>query len=656
MNRFPLYVPALLLRFLVVVSVAISVAIFSGGTVPVKAHAATASSFLTGSVVESNSFLVQAYGRSGGYSQDLADAAERLCPCTYDLNAEGVQIARAAGLANLLSAVKRNPELTDDLCARFNELNGAPSIDPSSDVQAATLEAFAGHLATLLNPGDATSDALRRAIAIAAVPVTDFRCDEVQVARAKLLPELFELVVSDPDIADDAIARFNALFGEPQSTPSDSVQAESACSYGAIAACAAVNGRDADYVRDFLLRTAPPVQDWSVDAAQAGRARGLGGFFTGLSGADTTTIETAADLFEHLVGIPVDNPTTDVQAAAAEGAQGYLHAFVRVGDRVALGSAWERLSPEISDTSIEGVQIARAQALAAYYEGVARQPDLESDLKAAFIGLYGVKSSSPSVSVQIAAADSYYTYFISMARQPEISDRLTAAVRELSPAVTDKDDYIVQMHLAYAARGVIEASIRQPELSDDFKRRAQDIGLLPFDNIDDIGMQIGRARALGVLYESMTRLPGASTQSIDLFVQVYGEVPTFPVTFDARNGAAPTTVEVKLNGVVSAPQAPVREGYVFSGWMLDGQAYDFSELVYRDMVLSAGWVADESVAPDAGGGSTDADNVGGYPAAGSLAATGDRGALVLGMLGCAVMLSGISVIALRFGAPARKES
>lgn len=61
------------------------------------------------------------------------------------------------------------------------------------------------------------------------------------------------------------------------------------------------------------------------------------------------------------------------------------------------------------------------------------------------------------------------------------------------------------------------------------------------------------------------------------------------VTFDTQGGSEIASVEVKKNKTVVKPENPVKEGYDFVEWQLDGAAYDFSTKVKNDITLVAKW-------------------------------------------------------------------
>ena len=90
--------------------------------------------------------------------------------------------------------------------------------------------------------------------------------------------------------------------------------------------------------------------------------------------------------------------------------------------------------------------------------------------------------------------------------------------------------------------------------------------------------------------------PGVSKTYTD--TTVYAEwtptetpVVTYTVTFD--DGTNKNVVEVEEGEIVSKPADPTREGYTFGGWLLDGEAYDFSKPVTSDITLTAKWTENE---------------------------------------------------------------
>jgi len=63
----------------------------------------------------------------------------------------------------------------------------------------------------------------------------------------------------------------------------------------------------------------------------------------------------------------------------------------------------------------------------------------------------------------------------------------------------------------------------------------------------------------------------------------------FTVTFDSNGGTSVSSVVVTKDEKVSEPANPTRDGYTFNGWYLDGEKYDFSTPVTKDITLKAQW-------------------------------------------------------------------
>lgn len=64
---------------------------------------------------------------------------------------------------------------------------------------------------------------------------------------------------------------------------------------------------------------------------------------------------------------------------------------------------------------------------------------------------------------------------------------------------------------------------------------------------------------------------------------------TYKVTFDSGNNGKHEVVEVTENGIVSKPANPTKEGYTFEGWYYNGEKFDFSSKITKDIILEARW-------------------------------------------------------------------
>ncbi len=64
---------------------------------------------------------------------------------------------------------------------------------------------------------------------------------------------------------------------------------------------------------------------------------------------------------------------------------------------------------------------------------------------------------------------------------------------------------------------------------------------------------------------------------------------TYTVSFDYDNGSNPIIVNVKNGSRIKKPETPVREGYEFAGWQLNGELYDFDIPIVESITLTATW-------------------------------------------------------------------
>lgn len=66
-------------------------------------------------------------------------------------------------------------------------------------------------------------------------------------------------------------------------------------------------------------------------------------------------------------------------------------------------------------------------------------------------------------------------------------------------------------------------------------------------------------------------------------------VTTFTVSFRTNGGTAVEQQTITEGGTVEKPMDPTRDGYTFTGWLLDGQPYDFTTPITGNIVLDAAW-------------------------------------------------------------------
>ena len=85
-----------------------------------------------------------------------------------------------------------------------------------------------------------------------------------------------------------------------------------------------------------------------------------------------------------------------------------------------------------------------------------------------------------------------------------------------------------------------------------------------------------------------------------LFVSCNEAPPTpelFTVTFDSDGGSAVASQQVERGKCAEQPKTPVKEGFEFVNWNLNGKAYDFAAPVTKSITLKAVWKAEAKPEP-----------------------------------------------------------
>ncbi len=88
------------------------------------------------------------------------------------------------------------------------------------------------------------------------------------------------------------------------------------------------------------------------------------------------------------------------------------------------------------------------------------------------------------------------------------------------------------------------------------------------------------------------------------------EFEEYLISFDSNGGSNVAELKITEGDKLKAPPAPTREGYIFVGWLLDGEPFDFSKEITDDVTLTAQWEVKKpdavyyTIAFSTGGGST----------------------------------------------------
>ena len=105
-------------------------------------------------------------------------------------------------------------------------------------------------------------------------------------------------------------------------------------------------------------------------------------------------------------------------------------------------------------------------------------------------------------------------------------------------------------------------------------------------------------------FRGLYRNVNISVRSLDYFIAVCIAVilivvalelrnPGFTIIFDSRGGTDVETVNQMYGELLEEPEAPSREGYLFTGWYIDSGCYELwdvsNDTIQSDMTLYAGW-------------------------------------------------------------------
>jgi len=76
---------------------------------------------------------------------------------------------------------------------------------------------------------------------------------------------------------------------------------------------------------------------------------------------------------------------------------------------------------------------------------------------------------------------------------------------------------------------------------------------------------------------------------IALIFALKNEKAIYTVTFNSNGGSAVASQSVEEGMYATKPQDPIREGYIFIEWLLDGKSYNFNSIVNKNIILKASW-------------------------------------------------------------------
>ncbi len=75
----------------------------------------------------------------------------------------------------------------------------------------------------------------------------------------------------------------------------------------------------------------------------------------------------------------------------------------------------------------------------------------------------------------------------------------------------------------------------------------------------------------------------------------YVKLTMYTIKFNSNGGTSVASQKVKPNEKATEPEAITKHGYIFDGWYLDKNKYDFETPVTKNITLTAKWKEDENV-------------------------------------------------------------
>ena len=96
----------------------------------------------------------------------------------------------------------------------------------------------------------------------------------------------------------------------------------------------------------------------------------------------------------------------------------------------------------------------------------------------------------------------------------------------------------------------------------------------------------------------------------DMTLYANYSINSYTISFDSAGGSAVTSITQEYDTAVSAPPAPSRNGYRFSGWLTEeGEAFVFDRIPAYDVALTADWeLIEYTITYNLGGGVNDPSN------------------------------------------------
>ena len=160
--------------------------------------------------------------------------------------------------------------------------------------------------------------------------------------------------------------------------------------------------------------------------------------------------------------------------------------------------------------------------------------------------------------------------------------------KEILSKVNTQEFYWISEKLAYEPQYIVEQGKDLIECRDgDFSNTLKASEKIRFVKAGTVKIRV-RYQSLklcGILDDDIT----ANYYSPEKEIVIQVNPQNVTATFNSAGGSNISSQTVAVGSRIVEPKDPVRSGYTFLGWYVDGQKYDFTKGVEKDITLVAKW-------------------------------------------------------------------
>jgi len=76
-----------------------------------------------------------------------------------------------------------------------------------------------------------------------------------------------------------------------------------------------------------------------------------------------------------------------------------------------------------------------------------------------------------------------------------------------------------------------------------------------------------------------------------VLITACGKTKSYTITFDSNGGTKIDAIVITEQERIELPSEPVKEGYIFNGWLINGEIFNESTQINNDITLKADWIS-----------------------------------------------------------------